>query len=141
MQHRGRGIDLDQGDLHAQGRLPMLSGIVDDLEAVIKAHNLIDIKTKPRHPESNCIAECFNGTVRADSNDDYDATYLQAEAIIGKLMHHYNEDRLHAPLGYMTPATWHRGQPDQVRDERARRLAAAHAHRKTMNQQRFTQAA
>ncbi len=112
-----------------------------DVAAVIKAHNLIDIKTKPRHPESNGIAERFNGTVRADSNDDYGANYLHAEAIIGKLMHHYNEDRLHATLGYMTPATWHRGQPDQVRDERARRLAAARAHRKTMNQQRFTQAA
>lgn len=46
------------------------------------------------------------------------------EAIIAKLMHHYNEERLHATLGYMTPATWHRGQPDQVRDERARRIAA-----------------
>ncbi len=62
--------------------------------------------------------------MRADSNDDYGANYLQAEAIIGKLMHHDNEDRLHATLGYMTPATWHRGQLDQVRDERARRLAA-----------------
>lgn len=112
-----------------------------DVAAVIKAHNLIDIKTKPRHPESNGIAERFNGTVRADSDDDYGANYLQAEAIIGKLMHHYNEDRLHAALGYMTPATWHRGQPDQVRDERARRLAAARAHRKTINQQRLTQAA
>jgi hypothetical protein len=28
----------------------------------IKAHNLIDIKTKPRHPESNGIVERFNVT-------------------------------------------------------------------------------
>src|ERR1019366_9507239 len=33
-----------------------------DVAAVIKAHNLIDIKTKPRHPESNGIVERFNGT-------------------------------------------------------------------------------
>jgi len=112
-----------------------------DVAAVIKAHNLIDIKTRPRHPESNGIVERFNGTVRADSDNDYGNNYLQAEAIIGKLMHHYNEERLHATLGYMAPAIWHRGQPDQVRDERARRIAAARAHRKTMNQQRFTQAA
>jgi transposase InsO family protein len=112
-----------------------------DVAAVIKSHNLIDIKTKPRHPESNGIVERFNGTVRDESNNDYGGNYLQAEALIGKLMHQYNEERLHAALGYMTPATWHRGQPDEVRDERARRIAAARAHRKITNQQRFTEAA
>jgi transposase InsO family protein len=112
-----------------------------DVAAVIKTHNLIDIKTKPRHPESNGIVERFNGTVRDESDNDYGKNYLQAEAIIGKLMHHYNEERLHATLGYMTPATWHRGEPDEVRDERARRIAAARAHRKITNQQRFTEAA
>jgi transposase InsO family protein len=112
-----------------------------DVAAVIKAHNLIDIKTRPRHPESNGIVERFNGTVRDETDNDYGANYFQAEAIIGKLMQHYNEERLHATLGYMTPATWHRGQPEQVRQERARRIAAARAHRKTMNQQRITEAA
>ena len=112
-----------------------------DVAAVIKAHNLIDIKTRPRHPESNGIVERFNGTVRAESDDAYGNNYLQAEAIIAKLMHQYNEERLHATLGYMTPATWHLGQPDEVRDERARRIAAARAHRRMTNQQRFTEAA
>lgn len=112
-----------------------------DVAAVIKAHNLIDIKTRPRHPESNGIVERFNGTVRAESDDGYGDNYLQAEAIIGKLMHQYNEVRLHAALGYMTPATWHRGRPEEVRVERARRIAAARAHRKTINQQRLIEAA
>ena len=112
-----------------------------DVAAVIKTHNLIDIKTKRRHPESNGIVERFNGTVRDESDNDYGNNYLQAEAIIAKLMQHYNEERLHAALGYMTPATWHRGRPDEVRDERARRIAAARAHRRITNQQRFTQAA
>lgn len=110
-----------------------------DVAAVIKVHNLIDIKTKPRHPESNGIVERFNGTVRADSDNGYG--YLQAEATIAKLMYHYNEQRLHAALGCMTPATWHRGDPQQVREERARRIAVARAHRKTINQQRSNQAA
>lgn len=112
-----------------------------NVAAVIKTHNLIGIKTKPRHPESNGIVERFNGTVRDESDNDYGSNYLQAEAIIAKLMHHYNEERLHAALGYMTPATWHRGQPNEVRDERARRIAAARAHRRMTNQQRFTEAA
>jgi transposase InsO family protein len=112
-----------------------------DVAAVVKAHNLIDIKTKPRHPESNGIVERFNGTVRDESDNDYGGNYLEAERIIGELMRHYNDERLHATLGYMTPATWHRGQPNEVRDERARRIAVARAHRKTTNQQRFIEAA
>jgi putative transposase len=112
-----------------------------DVAAVVKTHNLIDIKTRARHPESNGIVERFNGTVRQESDDDYGQNYLKAEGIIAGLMRHYNEDRLHAALGYMTPATWHRGKPDEVRDERARRIAAARAHRKFTNQQRFNEAA
>ena len=108
---------------------------------MIKAHNLIDIRTRPRHPESNGIVERFNGTVRDETDDDYGNNYLQAEAIIARLMQHYNDERLHAALGYMPPVIWHRGQPDEVRDERARRIAAARTHRKTINQQRFKQAA
>jgi len=112
-----------------------------DVAAVVKAHNLMDIKTRPRHPESNGIVERFNGTVRAETDNDYGENYLHAEATIGKLIEHYNEERLHAALGYMTPATWHRGQQKQLREERARRIAAARAHRKTINQQRLTKAA
>jgi transposase InsO family protein len=111
-----------------------------DVAAVIKAHNLIDIKTKPRHPESNGIVERFNGTVRQESGDHYGGNYVQAEQIVAKLIHHYNDERLHAALGYMAPAIWHRGRPDEVREERARRIAAARAQRKQTNQQRFMQA-
>ena len=41
-----------------------------DVAAVVKAHNLIDIKTRPRHPESNGIVERFDGTVRDESDND-----------------------------------------------------------------------
>jgi putative transposase len=112
-----------------------------DVAAVIKAHSLINIKTRPRHPESNGIVERFNGTVRDETDNDYGKNYLQAELIMARLMQHYNEERLHETLGYMTPATWHRGRPDQVRERRAEQIAAARAHRKMINQQRFTQAA
>ncbi len=111
------------------------------LSAVIKTHNLIDIKNKPRHLESNRIAKRFNGTVRDVSDNAYGSNYPQVEAIIAKLKHHYNEERLHATLGYMTPAPWHRGQPEEVRNERARRIAAACAQRRTIGQQRFNEAA
>jgi putative transposase len=51
-----------------------------DMAAVIKAHNLIDIKTRRQHPESNGIVERFNGTVRDESSDHYGENYLEAQA-------------------------------------------------------------
>jgi putative transposase len=112
-----------------------------EVAKVIKQHNLIEIKTRPRHPESNGIVERFNGTVRAESHDEYGANYLQAVATVAKLMDEYNHKRLHASLGYMTPLTWHQGKQKKVNEERIRRIAAARAHRKTINQQRMKQAA
>ena len=99
---------------------------------MIKVHNLIDIKTRPRHPESNGIVERFNGTVRDETDNDYGTNYLRAEAIVAKLMQHYNEERLHATLGYMTPPTGHRGKPAGF-ERSARRIAAARAHPKMTN--------
>lgn len=79
--------------------------------------------------------------MRDETDDDYGGNYLQAQAIIAKLMTHYNDERLHAALDYMTPDTWHHGQPLTVKTERARRIAAARMHRETLNQQRLDQAA
>jgi transposase InsO family protein len=87
-----------------------------DVAAVVKTHNLIDIKTKPQYPESTGSVERFNGTVGSEIDNDYGNNHLQAEAVIAELVHHYDEERLHATLDCMAPATWHRGQPDEVRD-------------------------
>ena len=94
---------------------------------------MIYIKAKRRHPESNGVVECFTGIVRNKGDNDYGDNYLQAGPIVAKLMRYYNEERLHATLGYVTPATWHRGQPDEVHNERARRIAAARAQRGMTN--------
>jgi putative transposase len=66
-----------------------------DVAAVIKAHSLIDIKTRPRHPQSNGIVERLIGTVPDEADNDYGKNYLQAEAIIANLIKHYRDVGLH----------------------------------------------
>jgi transposase InsO family protein len=45
------------------------------MRAVIKQHNLLDIRTRARYPESNGIVERFNGTVRDETDDGYGDAY------------------------------------------------------------------
>lgn len=104
-----------------------------ELRAVIKAHDLKDIRTRARHPESNGIVERFNGTVRRDSEDYYGDNYLSAQSIVKQLIHQYNHVRLHAALGYMEPREMHYGAPEQRREQRRQKLDKAKQQRRTVN--------
>jgi putative transposase len=104
-----------------------------ELRAVIKAHDLMDIRTRARHPESNGIVERFNGTVRQDSDDYYGEHYLAAQRSVAQLIHQYNHVRLHAALGYLEPSEVHLGNPEQRREERRQKLQTARQYRTTRN--------
>jgi transposase InsO family protein len=104
-----------------------------ELRAVVKAHDLLDIRTRARHPESNGIVERFNGTVRQDSDDYYGDNYLQAERIIARLIDEYNHVRLHAALGYLEPREMHYGNPEQRRQQRREKLDRARQSRRAEN--------
>lgn len=108
-----------------------------ELRAVIKAHDLMDIRTRARHPESNGIVERFNGTVRQDSDDYYGEHYLAAQTSVAQLIHQYNHVRLHAALGYLEPSEVHSGNPEQRREERRQKLQTARQYRTTQNRSRL----
>ena len=107
-----------------------------ELRAVVKAHDLLDIRTRARHPESNGIVERFNGTVRQDSDDNYGDNYLQAERVIARLIDEYNHVRLHAALGYLEPREMHYGNPEQRRQQRREKLDQARQNRRCENRSR-----
>ncbi|MEZ4265358.1 MAG: IS3 family transposase [Myxococcota bacterium] len=107
-----------------------------ELQAVVKAHDLIDIATRPRHPESNGIAERFNGTVRDESEDVYGSNYLEAERRIERIVREYCDERLHAALGYIEPKEVHFGDPERRKQLRADKLALGREIRRQRNRLR-----
>lgn len=109
-----------------------------ELAAVVKAHDLIDIKTRPRHPESNGIAERFNGTMRDEVDNDFGSDYLVAVDRVDRIIDEYNTVRLHAALGYIEPKEFHYGKPDERRRVRAERLHLARQLRREMNKAHAT---
>lgn len=58
--------------------------------------------------------------------------YDSEEAIDG-IVAHYNNERLHSALGFQTPATWYRGNPEQITAARRLKLAQARHRRKQFN--------
>jgi putative transposase len=64
-----------------------------------------------------------------------------ARQIIGAWINHYNNERLHAGLGYLTPAEFYAGDPTARRAERQAKLEKALEVRQRMNGERLARAA
>ncbi len=107
--------------------------ISQEFGGLLAHHQLTHHRIKPHCPEENGVMERCNRTLReAIEEHDLDGRY-DAERIIDGIVTHYNESRLHSSLLYQTPATWYRGNPDQVAEARRRKLAKARHRRKQFN--------
>ena len=56
-----------------------------------------------------------------------------SERVIGDLVRHYNDERLHSALGFQTPATWYCGNPATLISTRRLKLSQARHRRKQIN--------
>jgi hypothetical protein len=61
--------------------------------------------------------------------------------LLGAWVRHYNEERLHAALGYLTPAEYYCGDPAARLTERRAKLEAGRQKRRAVNQALLSQAA
>jgi transposase InsO family protein len=96
-------------------------------------HHLTHHRIKPHCPEENGIMERCNRTLR-EAIEEHELTgRYESEKVIGELVKHYNEVRLHSALMFQTPATWYRGDPNRLSEDRRRKLAQARHRRKQFN--------
>jgi transposase InsO family protein len=99
------------------------------------------IRIRTYHPESNGLVERFHRSTRDALADEALRTLGRARGLIAAWVAEYNERRLHAGLGYLTPADYYRGDPAARRTERAAKLAQGRAERRQRNQERLKRAA
>jgi hypothetical protein len=57
----------------------------------------------------------------------------EAEEALSRIIDHYNHARLHSALGYLRPADYYRGQPQQLHAARRRKLVHARHRRRQIN--------
>jgi len=109
-----------------------------EFHGVLAHHELTHLKIKPHCPEENGIMERSNRTIRealdeTDLENDPHANRYQAEATISRIIRWYNHERLHSSLGFLRPADYYRGQPEQLHESRRRKLVAARHRRRETN--------
>jgi transposase InsO family protein len=100
---------------------------------VLDEHELSHRRIKPHCPEENGLMERANRTLDEALECEELTDYLQAVKVIGRLIRWYNEERLHSALGFLRPADYYRGDPEELYAERRRKLAEARHRRKEKN--------
>lgn len=112
-----------------------------DFKQLVRHFELEHIRIRTYHPESNGVLERFHRTTREEIADEDLKNLVRAREIIARWVKHYNEERLHAGLGYLQPAEYYRGDPEARRSERKAKLASAREDRRKINQERLTESA
>lgn len=107
-----------------------------DFKQLVRRFELEHIRIRTYHPESNGVLERFHRTTREEIADEDLTNLARAREIIARWVKHYNEERLHAGLGYLQPVEYYRGDPEATRNERTAKLIRARDERRKINQER-----
>jgi putative transposase len=100
---------------------------------VLKEHGLGHHRIKPHCPEENGVIERSFRTLREALEGEELRNLLEAERVLARLVRWYNEERLHSALGYLPPVVVYRGNPEERKAERRRKLAQARHRRRERN--------
>ena len=107
--------------------------ISQEFGGLMAHHGLTHHRIKPHCPEENGVIERCHRTLREAIEEHVLVGRYDAERVIGELVTHYNEVRLHSALLYQPPAIWYRGSPARLSEARRRKLAQARHRRKQFN--------
>jgi len=101
--------------------------------SLLAHHGLTHHRIKPHCPEENGVMERCNRTLREAIEVHELTSRYEAEEAIGKIIDHYNTERLHSALNFQTPGTWYRGNPEEVAKARSLKMSQARHRRKQIN--------
>lgn len=100
---------------------------------LLEHHGLTHHRIKPHCPEENGVMERCHRTLREAIEEHELGGRYEAEEAVHKIVDHYNTERLHSALNFQTPATWYRGNPEEVAATRRLKLSQARHRRKQIN--------
>lgn len=104
--------------------------IARDFHEFIRLSGMTHVRTSPYYPQSNGKIERWHGTLKRDCLRPHVPLSLDdARQLVASFVAHYNHQRLHSAIGYVTPADKLAGREQTIFAERDRKLAAARERR------------
>jgi putative transposase len=116
--------------------------IAKDFKEFIRVTGMSHVKTSPYYPQSNGKVERWHKTLKGECiRVKVPLSLEDARRLVAEYVTHYNESRLHAAIGYVTPKDKLLGNDAAILAARDRKLAAARERRQQLRQTRHEQQA
>ena len=107
-----------------------------EFKMFINQHGLSHVMTSPYYPQSNGKLERFHFTIKEEClRRKVPLDLEQAKRIVTEYIRHYNEERLHSAIGYITPLDKMLGRENEIFRVRDQRLEKAREERRKYNLQ------
>ncbi len=109
--------------------------VARDFKEFIRLSGMTHVKTSPYYPQSNGKIERFHRTLKHDAvRTQTPLSKADADRVVANFVTHYNTERLHSALGYVTPHDVLAGRQPAIHAARDRKLEAARDRRRDARQ-------
>ena len=86
-----------------------------DFKEFIRVSGMTHVRTSPSYPQSNCKLERWHKMLQKECvRPGSPLSLQQARELVEKYIHHYNENRLHSAIGYVTPRAKLEGREKKI---------------------------
>jgi putative transposase len=110
------------------------SGYVSqEFKKVLTEFGVGHVKITPHCPEENGLVERANRTIGEALEEVELRDYEHAREVIGGIIDWYNNERLHSALHFLRPVDYYRGNPEQLLEQRRKKMAEARHRRREQN--------
>jgi transposase InsO family protein len=105
--------------------------VAREFKEFIRLSGLTHVRTSPNYPQSNGKKERFFRTAKEEAiRPGTPLSLADARQIMTRYSTHYNEERLHSAIGYITPKDKLEGRAEAIQRERQAKLEKARQRRK-----------
>lgn len=104
--------------------------VAKDFKEFIRLSGMTHVRTSPYYPQSNGKLERWHGTLKQDClRKGVPLSIEEARVLVAQFVEHYNSQRLHSAIGYVTPEDRLAGRQQAIFAARDQKLAAARERR------------
>lgn len=105
--------------------------VAKDFKDFVRISGMTHVRTSPFYPQSNGKIEAMHKTLKNECiRPKAPRSFEEANKLVEAFVEHYNNERLHSGIGYVTPRTKFLGEEDEVFRLRDERLEKAREDRK-----------